>query len=268
MRISENLLKSLLVATIIASTTFMISCSDDDDSRVIIENTAAFEYTLEADGSTVVFTNTSINASNYEWHFGDGTTSTEMNPVHSYIKAGTYTVILYVNTLGKVDQYEAEVTVTSDYGPLELITYEEDLDYPFISFGNAVSERVDNPVSGGINTSAKVGQFIKSAGAETWAGTIIYDGDPIDFSILKKITMNVYAPKIGAQVLFKVETADGAIFSEIQEPTTQENTWETLTFDLTEVDTNVEMAKIVVFFDFGVVGDGSTYYFDDILQAQ
>jgi len=31
-----------------------------------------------------------------EWDFGDGTTSTDLNPVHSYTAAGSYTVILHV----------------------------------------------------------------------------------------------------------------------------------------------------------------------------
>lgn len=43
---------------------------------------------------TIDFVNTSSGASAYTWNFGDGTTSTEINPSHTYTKAGTFTVTL------------------------------------------------------------------------------------------------------------------------------------------------------------------------------
>lgn len=43
---------------------------------------------------SVHFVNTTANGSAYTWIFGDGTTSTEANPVHAYTQAGTYTVKL------------------------------------------------------------------------------------------------------------------------------------------------------------------------------
>jgi PKD repeat protein len=48
---------------------------------------------------TPIFFNASAttNATNYFWNFGDGFTSTAMNPTHNYTAAGTYTVCLYVN---------------------------------------------------------------------------------------------------------------------------------------------------------------------------
>ncbi|MCI0644033.1 MAG: PKD domain-containing protein [Chloroflexi bacterium] len=54
-------------------------------------------------GTTTVFTNTSTGTSlNFVWDFGDGSlTSTQANPSHLYLAAGTYTVTLTVtNTLG------------------------------------------------------------------------------------------------------------------------------------------------------------------------
>jgi chitodextrinase len=41
---------------------------------------------------TVKFTNTSMNADTYEWDFGDGQTSTEQSPSHSWNSPGIYTV--------------------------------------------------------------------------------------------------------------------------------------------------------------------------------
>lgn len=42
----------------------------------------------------VCFANLSQNATSWEWQFGDGTTSTEQNPCHTYRSPGTYTVVL------------------------------------------------------------------------------------------------------------------------------------------------------------------------------
>ncbi len=51
---------------------------------------ANFTYTIS--GTTVNFMNTSVNAHSYIWHFGDGLTSIQVNPSHTYTAAGAYTV--------------------------------------------------------------------------------------------------------------------------------------------------------------------------------
>lgn len=52
---------------------------------------------------TITFFNTSTNGSSYLWSFGDGTTSTEFNPVHNYPLIGTYSVKLKVTGPEGVD---------------------------------------------------------------------------------------------------------------------------------------------------------------------
>jgi Zn-dependent metalloprotease len=47
---------------------------------------------------TVNFTNTSTNAGNTTWYFGDATTSTAYSPTHIYTNAGTYNVSLAVSS--------------------------------------------------------------------------------------------------------------------------------------------------------------------------
>lgn len=56
-------------------------------------------------GDTVVFTNTSWPASDltYTWSFGDGTTSTAVNPSHVYYLPGTYNVGLTITNTRCVD---------------------------------------------------------------------------------------------------------------------------------------------------------------------
>jgi gliding motility-associated-like protein len=41
------------------------------------------------------FTNSSLNASSYDWNFGDSTWSTETDPMHQYMLPGNYTVTLF-----------------------------------------------------------------------------------------------------------------------------------------------------------------------------
>ncbi len=47
-------------------------------------------YNVSIDGATVTFTNESKGAASYEWDFGDGTTSTEESPTHTYPGKGKY----------------------------------------------------------------------------------------------------------------------------------------------------------------------------------
>jgi gliding motility-associated-like protein len=60
----------------------------------------------------VHFFNLSDNGKTYEWDFGDGTGSTEMNPTHMYSKEGNYDVLLHVWTENQCyDLYTMETAV-------------------------------------------------------------------------------------------------------------------------------------------------------------
>jgi PKD repeat protein len=53
---------------------------------------AVFDY--QADNLNVSFSNSSDRATSFKWNFGDGNTSEETNPSHTYGSSGTYTVEL------------------------------------------------------------------------------------------------------------------------------------------------------------------------------
>ena len=68
----------------------------DCDSLLCKIPSAFFDYTCS--GQTYYFTNHSKNADSYYWDFGDGGSSTEINPTHTYLSSGCYTVCLKAKT--------------------------------------------------------------------------------------------------------------------------------------------------------------------------
>lgn len=79
----------------------------------MISKTVAGKTTAVKDLFTVTFTDTSeANPTKWQWDFGDGTSSTEKNPIHQYKNVGTYNVTLTVwNELGS-DTTIQQYTVT------------------------------------------------------------------------------------------------------------------------------------------------------------
>ena len=73
----------------------MTACNKDDENTEPADVIASFQYEISAENwSDVAFTNYSLNATTYAWDFGDGNSSTEQSPTHSYAAGGTYDVML------------------------------------------------------------------------------------------------------------------------------------------------------------------------------
>ena len=69
-------------------------------------------FSVETYMNRAQFTNlSSENAKTFEWNFGDGTTSTERNPMHSYAEAGTYTVRLTARGIVKTVTAEQQIII-------------------------------------------------------------------------------------------------------------------------------------------------------------
>ncbi|QAA80447.1 T9SS type A sorting domain-containing protein [Aequorivita sp. H23M31] len=61
------------------------------------------DFSETINGGTVSFTNTSTDFDTIFWEFGDGNTSTEVNPTHTYFENGIYTVSQTIGKCGKSD---------------------------------------------------------------------------------------------------------------------------------------------------------------------
>ncbi len=123
------------------------------------EETPTALFSFAQNELKVTFTNSSKNARSYVWTFGDGATSKEKNPVHTYAKAGTYNVQLTAKNITKSDTYSQNVTISlTDLTPTAKFTYSKNgLTVTFInSSTNAQSykwEFGDGPTSTETNPS-------------------------------------------------------------------------------------------------------------------
>jgi PKD repeat protein len=94
---------------------FLQSCSDDDDAGTGLEVVASFQFEIGTDNFLeVTFSNFSQNATSYSWNFGDGNTSTQENPVHTYEEGGTYSVTLTATGAGGAQAERTEQVTVID----------------------------------------------------------------------------------------------------------------------------------------------------------
>lgn len=91
----------------------LVHYDDPNDEPPIPSNppTAGFTYSLN--DLTATFTNTSIFGETYLWDFGDGATSTEVNPVYTYAVDGFYSVTLNTYNSSGEDSFSQTIAITS-----------------------------------------------------------------------------------------------------------------------------------------------------------
>jgi hypothetical protein len=136
---------------------------------------------------------------------------------------------------------------------------------------------IDNPDASGINTSAKVGHYIKAAGAQVWAGGFANPApdEPIDATNGGTVCVKVWMDHVGNLALKLEGDAGGGENWITTQPYTTPNQWQELCFDLTapsledsnQPATGKVFNQIVLFFDFLVASGPANvdYYFDDIV---
>jgi hypothetical protein len=243
----------------------VVSYSAPENLSVTINNVPgnAFDITVSASADL---------AASFEVFFGDQGDDEAPTPLqigetltYTYSSVGEYTVnVVALSGGAATTEYSEIVTIVN---PLLMpIDFEDPtLNYSFVDFGNAQSTVIPNPDASGINTSSTVGQSLKFNGAEVWAGSFLTIDEPVDFSSLNNIAVDVWTSDVGEVVKLKLEnSANPDINTEVDMTTSINQGWETLIYDFSASDLSQDYDRIVIFFDFGNVGDDTYYYFDNI----
>ena len=258
----KKLIKNTKLLPILIILIGFIACSEDD--AVLPQVTANFTYTLNSDTGKVTFINTSENADTYTWNFGDSTTSTEINPIKTYV-TGQYPVVLTAkNSSGATATFEDTVYINIPI-PVRLpinfdtenVRYEDVVTFPV----EGTFKVVDNPDLSGTNTSAsKVGELTNNG--SNWEG-FYYDLDaPIDLSTDNKtIKMNLWSD-VSVNVLLKLE--EGTTGAAEIVVTHGGTGWEEMIF--TFASSTASYNRITFFVD-GPGTTAGTFYFDNIEQV-
>jgi PKD repeat protein len=85
----------------------------EEVAYVVVNSAPQANFVFDVQGSSVYFDNLSQDAQSYLWNFGDGSTSTQVNPTHQYLAEGQYVVTLTAfNDCGQVSIQE-DVVISS-----------------------------------------------------------------------------------------------------------------------------------------------------------
>ncbi len=112
------------------------SCVDSVEKEVYVENILS-SFTMDVDHGCdsllVSFTDASVNASEWQWNFGDGSFSDVQNPQHLFVEEGNYQV---------------ELTAFTSNGCSNTFTDNVEIVYPIADFNaDPVRLCINNPVS-------------------------------------------------------------------------------------------------------------------------
>jgi len=207
--------------------------------RCIIVNTVPMaNFTANATAGstpfTVQFTDQSSDANGYQWQFGDGTTSTDQNPVHTYTQPGSYTVTLVVSSADYGSVYTQKpgyITVT---------------DPPTVGFSaNATAGLSPLAVQFNESTTGSVQYFYWQFGD----GSTSYDQNPVHvYDKAGKYTVSLYAIGSNGTQVKTVENYINVTAPVTPAPTTPTpvNTTATVTPTSTPTEQSLPVANFTV----------------------
>ncbi|MCK5124902.1 MAG: PKD domain-containing protein [candidate division Zixibacteria bacterium] len=143
------------------------ACGDDDhhiEYYITVRELPTADFTLNDDEgcapASILFTDRSVNATSWEWNFGDGTTpSNDQNPIHEYTIPGTYNFTLIASndcgsdtTGGSITIYgapEADFRANTDWScigrPVSFSDMSTNADDWMWDFGDGTSSQTQNP---------------------------------------------------------------------------------------------------------------------------
>lgn len=179
------------LCTMILFSFFIISC----DKAEPVASFTMSKTSAEA-GELISFTNTSENATSYSWNFGDGNTSSDSNPTHSYSNGGTFTVTL--TAIGDEGENTASKTIEVIH-PAEVVIVGNPVPSGGIINGNfflIVDGEVENiGALEAYNVKVHYSQGNNSATIETEPSTIAAGGT----ATFSKTLFNASPPTVAAE---------------------------------------------------------------------
>lgn len=244
-----------------------VSYENPTDEPALVSVNANFS--ASTNGLQVTFENTSSGASTFAWDFGDGATSTEENPVHTYAAEGTYSVTLTASDAGGSSQsITKDVTVSST-------TLTDPAPTPTEPAANVISVYSDAYTNiDGVNINPNWGQATVTTEQEVATGDMVvkmeglnYQG--IDFAaniqdVSGKTTVHVDIWTASSETFNFFLISDGAQETPYSITSTG-GQWDSYDIPLSEYSDVVDLTKIIQFkFDDGGSGASPTIYYDNI----
>jgi len=256
----KELIKRTKILWLLIIAISFVGCENDDDAN-LPELIASFAHTINEDTGAVSFINLSENADTYTWDFGDGNTSSEINPIRSF-PTGTYMVKLTAkNAAGASGTFEDQLVINIPLPINVPVTFDDpNVNYEVTTFNGASFAIVDNPDASGSNTStSKVGAITNSGAA--FEGLFFDLGMGLDLTTLKSVKANFWSDT-AVNVLLKLEKGTGA---DIETVASHSGTgWEMITFNFTS---DASYSRFTLFVD-GPGTTPGTFYIDDIEQIE
>lgn len=258
----------------------------NSSANVDTQAPTAFTATAAAAGSTsIVFTLNATDDSgtvNFEISYGDKKVSTigTSAETKTYKLSGLTPATAYTFSVVAKDAAGNQASnnpIALNASTLAQVTTVPTIDFEtvgsdwawtiFENGGNdaALYAVLDNPVTTGINASAKCGRYNVNTNGQPWAG--LWSASIGEFTLTASnclVHVMVHKTVISPMTL-KFENDDASVNGEVQHSNTKTGEWELMTFDFTP-HIGKTVTKIVLFPDFPAArnGVGSTNLFDNI----
>ncbi len=188
----------------------ILSCNKDEDPEPAPNPVASFQYEIsESNYLEVTFANFSQNTTTYSWNFGDGNSSTEKDPVHTYAGPGTYEIVLTASNADNVNAtFKETIELTDPNAALALLAGEESKTWKLFREGTCMSLGPDasNPAgwwSGLSNNGARPclyhqtftfhrdGKFVFDDAGMFWGEDAPYAGTALHETCFEAIAANL-----------------------------------------------------------------------------
>ena len=168
-----------IIVSLLAISLGFVGCSDDDLDLPPV--TAGFTFNVNQENGTVAFTNTSQNADNFIWDFGDDNTSTLSNPTNTFAN-GEFTVTLTAsNVAGSTDTAQETIVINVATDPGNPNDNGEGFDSGLLTSGDFEG---DNSAwfGGGLNIVTENGNNFQQVNVEA-------AGNPFDVNISQLVDL-------------------------------------------------------------------------------